>query len=136
MESLAESMSSQAPVPRFEDELIKPRELIRHLAENVVSVIMHAETDQPCTGDTNSRNGYREHNLVTCVGDITMRIPKLRSGSFFPEDIIGRHWHIEGPGHSQKPIGKVREFSRSCAVVLTFTSQLAQQVSSRHHRID
>lgn len=34
----------------------------------------------------NSRNGYHERNLVTCIGDITMRIPKLRSGSFFPEE--------------------------------------------------
>ena len=29
---------------------------------------MDAEADQLCAGGTNSRNGYRERNLVTCVG--------------------------------------------------------------------
>ena len=45
---------------------------------------MDAEADQLCAGGANSRNGYRERNLATCVGDITLRISKLRSGSFFP----------------------------------------------------
>ena len=89
MESLAESMSAQAAMPRFEDGSINLRELIRTLAEDVVNAIMDAEADQRlCAGGANSRNGYRERNLVTCVGDITLRIPKLRSGSFFPEDIV------------------------------------------------
>jgi transposase-like protein len=30
------------------------------------------------------RNGYRERGLATRVGDLELRIPKLRSGSFFP----------------------------------------------------
>ena len=42
----------------------------------------------------NSRR-YRERNLVTCVGDITLRIPKLRSGSFFPEDIVERYQRVD-----------------------------------------
>lgn len=43
--------------------------------------------DQLRAGGANSRNGCREHNLVTCVGGITLRMPKLRTGSFFPEDV-------------------------------------------------
>ena len=30
------------------------------------------------------RNGYREREWVTRVGEIDLRIPKLRSGSYFP----------------------------------------------------
>ena len=94
MESLAESMPGQAAMPRFEDGSINLRELIRRLAEGVVNAIMDAEADQLCAGGANSRNGYRERNPVTCVGDITMRIPKLRSGSFFPEDVVERYQRV------------------------------------------
>ena len=95
MESLAESMPEQATMPRFEDGSINLRELIRLLAEDVVNAIMDAEVDQLCAGGANSRNGYRERNLVTCVGDITLRIPKLRSGSFFPEDVVERYQRVD-----------------------------------------
>ena len=43
----------------------------------------------------NSRNGYRERSLATCVGTLTPRIPKLRSGSFFPEDVLERHRRVD-----------------------------------------
>lgn len=95
MESLAESMPQQAPLPRFGDGAINLRELIRILAEDVVNAIMDAEADQLCAGGANSRNGYRERNLVTCVGDITLRIPKLRTGSFFPEDVVERYQRVD-----------------------------------------
>ena len=95
MESLAESMPEQATMPRFEDGSINLRELMRALAEDVVNAIMDAEADQLCAGGANSRNGYRERNLATCVGDITLRIPKLRSGSFFPEDVVERYQRVD-----------------------------------------
>ena len=94
MESLAESTPGQAAMPRFEDGSINLRELMRRLAEDVVNAIMDAEADQLCAGGANSRNGYRERNLVTCVGDITLRIPKLRTGSFFPEDVVERYQRV------------------------------------------
>ena len=78
MESLAESMPGQAAMPRFEDGSIKD-----------------AEADQLCAGGANSRNGYRERNLATCVGDITLRISKLRSGSFFPENVVERYQRVD-----------------------------------------
>ena len=34
------------------------------------------------------RNGYRERSLDTCVGRVTLRIPKLREGTYFPEDVV------------------------------------------------
>lgn len=95
MESLAESMPEPASMPRFGDGSINLRELIRSLAEDVVNAIMDAEADQLRAGGANSRNGYRERNLVTCVGDITLRIPKLRTGSFFPEDVVERYQRVD-----------------------------------------
>lgn len=68
MESLAESVREQPAMPRFEDGSVNLMELIRRLAEDVVNAIMDAEADQLCAGGANSRNGYRERNLVTCVG--------------------------------------------------------------------
>lgn len=79
-----------ALLPRFDDGMVNLQELVRTLAEVLVNQIMDAEADQLCEGGANSRNGYRERKPATCVGEITMRIPKLRTGSFFPEDIVER----------------------------------------------
>lgn len=89
MEIISEGMPSTAPapqsLPRFADGTINMQELIRSMAEMLTNEIMSAEADQLCESTGNSRNGYRERKLVTCVGTLTLRIPKLRSGSFFPE---------------------------------------------------
>lgn len=68
MGSPAESMREQPTMPRFEDGSVNLRDLIRCIAEGVANAIMSAEADQLCAGGANSRNGYRERNLVTCVG--------------------------------------------------------------------
>lgn len=33
--------------------------------------------------------------LTTCVGTLTLRVPKLRTGSFFPEDVLERHQRVD-----------------------------------------
>ena len=110
MESLAESVREQPAMPRFEDGSVNLRELMRRIAEDVVNAIMDAEADQPCAGGANSRNGYRERNLVTCVGDITMRIPKLRSGSFFPEDaVVSTVAEMYATGTSTRKVQRIAE---------------------------
>ena len=91
MGGLSESVREQPAMPRFEDGSVNLREPMRRIAEDVVNAIMGAEADQLCAGGANGRNGYRERNLVTCVGDITLRIPKLRTGSFFPEAVVERY---------------------------------------------
>ena len=68
MGSLAESMREQPAMPRFEDGPVNLRGLMRRIAEGVVNAIMDPEADRLCAGGANSRNGYRERNLVTCVG--------------------------------------------------------------------
>lgn len=69
--------------------------MIKALVEDVASVIMDAGADQLCAGGANSRNGYRERSLATCVGGIMLRIPKLRNGSFFPEDVVELHQCVD-----------------------------------------
>ena len=99
MEIIPESMPATAPapqyLPRFADGTVNLQELIRSMAEMLANEIMSAEADQLCDATGNSRNGYRERKLTTCVGTLTLRIPKLRSGSFFPADIIERYQRVD-----------------------------------------
>lgn len=91
MEILSDPTPDMLAMPRFDDGAIDMQELLRRLAEQVVNAVMDAEADQLCGGGANSRNGYRERSLATCVGTLTLRIPKLRTGSFFPDDVIERY---------------------------------------------
>ena len=84
MGTLADPTPDLLAMPRFDDGAIDMQELLRRLAEQVINAVMDAEADQPWGGGANSRNGYRERPLATCVGTLTLRIPKLRTGSFFP----------------------------------------------------
>lgn len=82
-------------MPRFDDGAIDMQELLRRLADQVVNAVMDAAPEQLVGGEANSRNGYRERALATCVGTLTLCIPKLRSGSFFPEDVLERHRRVD-----------------------------------------
>lgn len=73
------------------------------MLELLLNSAISAQADAACCADygekspdrLNSRNGYRERSLMTSVGDIKVKIPKLRSGTFFPEDIIRRYCRID-----------------------------------------
>ena len=56
---------------------------------------MDAGADQMCEAPGNSRNGYRERSLLTCVGRLTLKAPKLRTGSLFPEDVLTRYQRVD-----------------------------------------
>ena len=61
--------------------------------------IMSIQADEACGAEygarsdrrVNSRNGYRSRRLDTTVGTLDLRIPKLRSGSYFPTDLLERY---------------------------------------------
>jgi transposase-like protein len=96
MESIADvTIAAATEMPRLEDGFINLQEVPRQLAESVVNEIMSAEADQLCGATGNSRNGYRERRLTTCVGVLTLRIPKLGVGSFFPDDVIGHCQRVD-----------------------------------------
>lgn len=81
-------------MPRFDDGMVNIQEFIRIMAESIVSEIMDVQAEDACA-DGNQRNGYRERTLMTSVGAINLRIPKLRRGSYFPEDLIVRYSRVD-----------------------------------------
>lgn len=95
MEILADAMPDRAAIPRSTDGMVDIQSLLRLLAEQVVNAIMDEEADQLCGDGANSRNGYRNRTLETCVGTLNLRIPKLRTGSFFPEDVLERYQRVD-----------------------------------------
>ena len=76
--------------PLREDGTLDLTEAARLSLERMVNEIMDAQADEACEAG-NQRNGYRERKLTTSVGTINLRIPKLRAGSYFPEDLIERY---------------------------------------------
>ena len=81
-------------MPRFDDGMANMQELFRAMAASLVNEIMDAQAEDACA-DGNQRNGYRERRLITSVGAINLRIPKLRRGSYFPEDLLTRYSRVD-----------------------------------------
>lgn len=75
----------------------------RKCLEILLNSLISAKADEVCGAAygerslerTNCRNGYRERSLLTSAGDIKVKIPKLRTGTFFPEDIIERYCRVD-----------------------------------------
>ncbi|MBA4773329.1 MAG: transposase, partial [Sphingomonas sp.] len=67
-------------------------DFLRSIAESVLQLIMEADVDgvigagrHERSGDrTTWRNGYRERSLDTRLGTLNLKIPKLRTGAYFP----------------------------------------------------
>ncbi len=78
-------------------------DLVRHLLKMFVQALMGAEADALCGAPygarsderTNSRNGYRPRDWDTRAGTIDLAIPKLRSGSYFPDWLLERRKRAE-----------------------------------------
>ena len=49
-----------------------------------------AEWGHPSSSRTVQRNGYRHRDLDTRVGTVDVAIPKLRSGTYFPDWLLER----------------------------------------------
>jgi len=58
---------------------------IQELIEVELTARIGAEPNERALSRTNQRNGHRDKLVSTPAGDITVGIPKLRKGSFFPE---------------------------------------------------
>src|ERR1043165_6629702 len=67
-------------------------DFLRAVAEAVLQILMEADVEgligagrHERSGDRlNYRNGYRDRTLDTRLGPLSLRIPKLRQGSYFP----------------------------------------------------
>lgn len=60
---------------------------MRSMLEGLLNAVM----DEQASELSVLRNGYRERGLDTHVGTVRLRIPKLREGSYFPDDVV-RCW--------------------------------------------
>lgn len=91
-------------------------------------------------GGANSRNSYRERGLLTPAGKITLRIPKLRCGTYFPDGILERYSRVDkavaaavaemhATGVSTRKVGRV-------AAKLGIERLSASQVSRVCERLD
>src|SRR5699024_6402569 len=80
-----------------------PPDLMRELLQTMINALLSADADAVCGAEwnarsaerTNYRNGYRHRPLDTRVGTVDVAIPKLRSGSYFPEWLLERRKRAE-----------------------------------------
>jgi len=78
-------------------------DLMRDLLTTVINALLSAEADAVCGAEygqaspdrTNSRNGYRHRELDTRAGTLDVAVPKLRTGSYFPEWLLERRKRAE-----------------------------------------
>ena len=76
---------------------------MRSLLQTVINALLSADADavvgaewgQATPGRTAQRNGYRHRDLDTRVGTIDVAVPKLRTGSYFPEWLLERRKRAE-----------------------------------------
>jgi Transposase, Mutator family len=77
--------------------------LLRSMLTTFVNTLMSAEADAICGAPygmpgpdrVNVRNGYRHRDFDTRAGTLDVAIPKLRSGSYFPDWLLERRRRAE-----------------------------------------
>lgn len=74
-----------------QDGAVNIVELSRVPIEAALNEIMDVQTDDMCEDTETVRNGYRDRSLTTSAGAISLRIPKLRAGTYFPEQIVDHY---------------------------------------------
>ena len=78
-------------------------DLMRSLLQDVINALLSADADavvgaewgRPTPGRAAQRNGYRHRDLDTRVGTLDVAIPKLRTGTYFPEWLLERRKRAE-----------------------------------------
>ena len=79
------------------------REFGCRVLERATSAMTGAEAQRECgaargersEARENSRNGYRPRSLKTASGGLSLRVPKLRRGTYSPEGLLGRYTRVE-----------------------------------------
>jgi transposase-like protein len=78
-------------------------DLLRSMLTTFINALMSAEADAVCGAPygvpgpdrVNVRNGYRHRDFDTRAGTVDVAIPKLRSGSYFPDWLLERRRRAE-----------------------------------------
>jgi putative transposase len=92
------------PARLLEEQLAQASpDLLRELLTTFVNTLMSAEADAVCGaayGTTspervNRRNGYRPRDFDTRAGSLDLAVPKLRTGTYFPDWLLERRKRAE-----------------------------------------
>ena len=78
-------------------------DLMRSLLQTMINALLSADADavvgaewgKPSPDRTAQRNGYRHRDLDTRVGTIDVQVPKLRTGTYFPDWLLERRKRAE-----------------------------------------
>lgn len=78
-------------------------DLMRSLLQTMVNALLSADADAVCGAEYGQasperraqRNGYRHRDLDTRVGTIDVAVPRLRTGSYFPDWLLERRKRAE-----------------------------------------
>ena len=109
-------------------------DLLRELLRTFVQALMSADADAACGAEygtrsserTNTRNGYRSRGWDTRTGSIELALPKLRSGSYFPE------WLLERRKRAEKALVTVVATSYLLGVSTRRMEKLVEQLGIKH----
>jgi putative transposase len=92
------------PARLIEEQLAQASpDLLRELLTLFINTLMSAEADGVCGAAygtsspdrTNRRNGYRSRAFDTRAGTLDLAVPKLRTGTYFPEWLLERRKRAE-----------------------------------------
>lgn len=90
-------------LPIREDGTTGINEMMRRQLEAMADQIMDWQADELC-GEGNRSRGCRERKPAATVGEITLRIPKLREGTYFPDGPVRPYSRVD-----RAMVGVVRE---------------------------
>src|SRR4029453_8990029 len=105
-------------------------DLLRVMVKTFADALMSAEADAVCGAGygersearVNSRNGYRVREWDTRVGTVELAIPKLRSGSYFPD------WLLQHRRRAEQALVSVVATSYLLGVSTRRVEKLAEQL--------
>ena len=92
------------PARLLEEQLAQASpDLLRELLTTFINTLMSAEADAVCGAAygqaspdrTNRRNGYRGRDFDTRAGTLDLAVPKLRTGTYFPDWLLERRKRAE-----------------------------------------
>jgi putative transposase len=109
-------------------------DLLRRMVKTMAEALMSAEADAICGAGygqrseerINQRNGYRERDWDTRAGTVELAIPKLRSGSYFPE------WLLERRRRAEQALVSVVATSYLLGVSTRRVDKLVEQLGIKH----
>ena len=106
------------------------REFACRVLASMVNALMDSQAQEACgaargersESRVNSRNGYRARGLKTALGDLELRVPKLREGTYYPEGLLERYSRVEA-----SLVGVVREMY-ACGVSTRKVERVASEL--------